>query len=278
MRDTTADVSEPRPTACLTWIGHSTVLLDLDGVRLLTDPVLRNRVSYLRRRVPAVDPAGHAGVDGVLVSHLHLDHLDLPSLRLMGLETQLVVPRGGGRFLERRGFRRVIEVEAGEAVRVGSLTVRATHAEHPGGRVPLGTKAPALGYVVAGSFRVYFAGDTGIFDGMSEIGCPRLDVALVPVGGWGPLAPLWERLPVPVPGHLDPRRAAEALRLLKPRVAVPIHWGTYAPFGLNRSMSSSLDNPPVAFRRHAAEFAHGVEVRTLSPGETLRLDTIGGGP
>ena len=266
------------PVARLVWIGHSTVLLDLDGARLLTDPVLRGRVSYLRRQAPGVDPARYAGVDAVLLSHLHLDHLDLPSLRMVGRETRLVVPRGGGRLLERRGFRDVTEIEAREEIRVGSLTVRATHAEHPGARGPLGAKAPALGYVVAGSLRVYFAGDTGLFDGMAEIGGPLLDVALLPVGGWGPFAPLWERLPVSVPGHLDPRRAAEALRLLGPRVAVPIHWGTYAPLGLDRFMSASLGNPPRAFRRHAAELAPEVGVRVLGPGEMLGLDTVGGGP
>lgn len=274
----TAGPPEPYPAAHLVWIGHSTVLLDFDGARLLTDPVLRGRVSYLRRQVSVVDPTRYAGVDAVLLSHLHLDHLDLPSLWLIGRETPLVVPRGGGRLLERRGFRHVTEIEAGGEIRVGSLTVRATHAEHPGARGPLGAKAPALGYVVAGSLRVYFAGDTGVFDGMAEIGGPLLDVALLPVGGWGPFAPLWERLPVSIPGHLDPRRAAETLRLLRPRVAVPIHWGTYAPLGLDRFMSASLGNPPRAFRRHAAELAPEVEVRVLRPGEMLGLDTVGAGP
>ena len=267
---------EQYPAGRLVWIGHGTVLLDFDGGRLLTDPVLRGRVSYLRRQVPGVDPAWYAGIDAVLLSHLHLDHLDLPSLRLIGRETRLVVPRGGGRLLEQNGFRHVTEVEAGEEMGVGSLTVRATHAEHPGARSPLGAKAPALGYVVAGSLRVYFAGDTGIFDGMAEIGRPPLDVALLPVGGWGPFAPLWERLPVSVPGHLDPRRAAETLRLLRPRVAVPIHWGTYAPLGLDRFMSASLGNPPRAFRRHAAELAPGVEVRVPAPGGMIGLDKTGG--
>lgn len=264
------------PAARLVWIGHSTVLLDLDGARLLTDPVLRGRVSYLRRQVPLVDPTRYAGVDAVLVSHLHIDHLDLPSLRLLGRETRLVIPRGGGRLLARHGFRCVVEVEAGEEIRVGSLTIRATHAEHPGARVPLGAKAPALGYMVAGSFGVYFAGDTGIFDGMAGIGRSTLDVALVPVGGWGPFAPLWERLPVSVPGHLDPRGAAEALRLLRPLIAVPIHWGTYAPLGLGRLMSGSLGKAPEAFRRHAAELAPGVAVCVVSPGEAIPLGGNGG--
>ena len=138
--------------------------------------------------------------------------------------------------------------------------------------------------MVVGSRRVYFAGDTGLLDGMVESGrVQQLDVALVPVGGWSPLAPLWERLPSGASGHLDPRRAAEALRLLRPLLAVPVHWGTYAPLGLGRAMSASLSQPPRAFRRHAAELAPGVEVCILSPGTSLRLDgevslIAGGGP
>ena len=116
--------------AHLTWIGHGTVLLDLDGVRLLTDPVLRSRVWHLRRQAPGVDATEYADVDAVLVSHLHFDHLDLPSLKRLGRSVPLVVPRGGGSLLVRRGFRWVVEVEPGEEVRIGALTILATHAEH----------------------------------------------------------------------------------------------------------------------------------------------------
>ena len=272
---------EPAPGPAgprLTWIGHATVLLELSGVRLLTDPLLRGRVSYLGRQVSGVDPARYAGIDVVLLSHLHLDHLDLPSLGLVGRKTPVIVPRGGARLLRRHGFWRVTEVEAGDEVRVGPLAVRAVYAEHPGGRRPFwsGARTPAVGYVVAGEVRAYFAGDTGLFDGMAGIVRPPLDVALLPVGGWGPLAPLWERLPVPVPGHLDPRRAAGALDLLRPLVAVPFHWGTYAPVGLGRLMSGALGDPPENFRRHAAELAPGVEVRVLRPGESLGLGATGG--
>ena len=121
--------------------------------------------------------------------------------------------------------------------------------------------------MVVGSRQVYFAGDTGLFASTAEIAC-ALDVALVPVRGWFPTATL---------GHLDPRRAAEALRLLKPLLAIPIHWGTYPPLGPGRAMSF-LNDPPQAFRRHAAELAPEVEVRVLSPGEMLWLDTIAADP
>jgi L-ascorbate metabolism protein UlaG (beta-lactamase superfamily) len=241
------------------------VLLDLDGVRLLTDPVLRHRVAHLRRLVRA-DPAQYASIDAVVVSHLHFDHLDLPSLERLGREVPLILPRGGGGLLKKRGFRQVVEVEAGEEIQLGTVTVRATQAEHNGSRLPFGTKAPALGYVVTGSRRVYFAGDTDLFSGMAGI-ARSLDVALVPIWGWGPSVG---------PGHLDPRQAAEALRLLRPTLAVPIHWGTYTPLGLGRLGSMSRADPSTAFRRHAAELAPEVEVRVLDPGETLRLGAITG--
>ena len=267
MRSGDTRSSERRPTAHLTWVGHSTVLIDLDGVRLLTDPVLRNHVAHLRRQVPIADITKYANVDIILVSHLHFDHLDLPSLERLGREVPLVVPCGGGRLLTRRGFRRVTEVEAGEEIRVGALTVRATHAEHNGSRLPFGARASALGYVVTGSYRIYFAGDTDLFDGMAKIG-HELDVALIPIWGWGPSAGS---------GHLDPRRAAKALRLLRPLLAVPIHWGTYVPLGLGRLQAALLADLVTEFRRHAAEFTPEVKLHILDPGETLLLAAITNG-
>jgi L-ascorbate metabolism protein UlaG (beta-lactamase superfamily) len=243
------------------------VLVDLDGARLLTDPVLRNRVAHLRRR-GRVDPAQYTNIDAVLVSHLHFDHLDLPTLERLGHGTQLIVPRGGSGLLRPRGFRRVIEVEEGDEIQIGALTVRPTHAEHNGLRLPFfGTRALTLGYTITGSCKIYFAGDTDLFRGMAEIRrC--LDIALVPIWGWGPTAGA---------GHLDPRGAAEALRLLRPLLAVPIHWGTYAPLGFGRLQTALLGDPVTAFRRHAAELAPEVEVHVLGLGGTLRLDAITGG-
>ena len=248
----------------ITWIGHSTVLVDLDGVRLLTDPVLRPRIAHLRRIGGTVDTAALAGVDAVLVSHLHYDHLNMASLRIIGRSVRVVVPAGAARMLRRRGFRELVEVDVGDELSVGAVTVRATEAEHPGKRSPWGRNAPSVGYVVSGSARVYFAGDTDLFDGMSELG-PDIDVALMPVAGWGP------RLPA---GHLDPLGAATALALIRPRVAIPIHWGTYRPIGLNRR-PSLLREPAQEFERHAHELAPDVDVRILPVGGTVELAETG---
>jgi L-ascorbate metabolism protein UlaG (beta-lactamase superfamily) len=236
----------------ITWLGHSTVVVEVDGTRLVTDPVLRRRVMHLRRAAPV--PAAAIGrLDGVLVSHVHLDHLDLRSLARLERSVPVVVPRGAGRIVRRRGFRQVVEVEAGSELELGAARVAVVPAEHGEVRRWLGAPTPAVGFVVHGSRSVYFAGDTDLFDGMADLG--SIDVALLPVAGWGPRVPA---------GHLDPARAAEALRLLRPAVAVPVHWGT-----LRTPWAATPDeDAPHRFARLAAETAPDVEIWILGLGET----------
>ena len=242
----------------LTWLGHSTVVIDVDGTRLVTDPVLRRRVWHLRREA-AVDSRLLGTLDGVLVSHAHFDHLDRASLRRLHRSLPVVVPNGLGKLLRRWGFVRVLEVDAGDELEVGGLALRVTHAEHESRRWPLTAGMPSLGYVAEGSTSVYFAGDTDLFGGMAELG--QVDVAVLPVSGWG------SRLPA---GHLDASRAAEALRLLRPKIAVPVHWGTFrTPFGARPG-----DLPAREFVRAVAKVAPDVDVRVLRIGETLALEAV----
>jgi len=242
----------------LTWLGHSTVVIDLEGTRVVTDPVLRARVWHLRREGPvAADALGD--LDAILLSHTHYDHLDLRSLGRLDRNLTVVAPRGVGRLVRRRGFGRVFELDVGEELALGAVRIRATHAEHESSRGPFSPSTPSLGYVVDGRARIYFAGDTGLFPQMSKIA--PVDVALLPVAGWGP------RLPA---GHLDPAGAAEALRLLRPKAAVPIHWGTLWRLFADRPD----DRPAREFVRIARELAPEVDVRVLSIGETLPLPEL----
>jgi L-ascorbate metabolism protein UlaG (beta-lactamase superfamily) len=178
-------VSQPRDAGHmsggrLTWLGHATVLIELDGVRVLTDPVLRRRLAHLER-AEAVATASLPPLDLVLVSHVHYDHLDVPSLRRLGpLAARVAVPTGAARLLWRTKVGSVVEMNEGSELELGGVRVRATHAEHRASRHPLAPVLPSLGYVVSGSRTVYFAGDTDLFDGMDAIADP-LDVALVPV-------------------------------------------------------------------------------------------------
>jgi L-ascorbate metabolism protein UlaG (beta-lactamase superfamily) len=244
----------------IVFLGHATVVIECDGVRLLTDPLLRARVLHLRRQVGAVPAALTAGIDAVLISHLHHDHFDPPSLRRLGRDVPMIVPEGAAAWVRRRRFAAVRELAAGDSVSVGALAVAAVHARHDGWR-PGGPRAAAAGFVVRGGRSVYFAGDTELFEEMATL-APGLDVALLPVSGWGP------RLG---PGHMDPLDAARAAALLRPRIAIPIHWGTLLAMGMSRRHRERLADPPQAFAAHVGRLAPSVEVRILSPGQETAM-------
>jgi len=245
----------------IVFLGHASVLLEMDGVRLLTDPLLRPRVAHLRRH--GAPPREHdvAGLDAILISHLHHDHLDVASLRLLGRDLPLLVPAGAGAWLHHRRFRDVTELRVGEVANVGALAITAVEARHDGRRWPRGPRAASLGYLVSGTHTVYFAGDTELFDGMSEL-ADRVDAALLPIAGWGPTLG---------PGHMDPLDAARAARLIRPRLVIPVHWGTLLPIGFTPRHRARLGDPARLFARHAASIAPSVEVRILTPGQQTTL-------
>ena len=244
----------------IVFLGHATVLIELGGVRLLTDPLLRARVAHLRRQVRPVEPSAIVELDAVLISHMHHDHLDLASLRRLGRDRPLLVPVGAGAWLRRRHFELVTELAVGERTQVGGLSVTAVQARHDGRRAA-GPRAQTLGYLISGARTVYFAGDTELFAEMAEL-APRLDVALLPIGGWGPTLG---------PGHMDPLDAARAASLLQPRIAIPVHWGTLAPIGLARRQRKRPDDPSRRFAEHVGRLAPDVEVRILAPGQETKL-------
>ena len=147
---------------------------------------------------------------------------------------------------------------------LGRLTIHATPAAHSGSRPLAGMSSQAMGFIVEGkSGTVYFAGDTDIFDEMEQLGRDfDLDVALLPVAGYSPRTP---------PGHLNPRSAARALSMLRPRVVVPIHWGALRPLGPIWRRLGYLQDPPYTFVGYANQLAPNTEVRVLLPGETTRI-------
>jgi L-ascorbate metabolism protein UlaG (beta-lactamase superfamily) len=249
----------------ITFVGHASVLVEMDGERVLTDPLLRNRVWHLHRHRPRIAPELLLDLSAVLISHAHLDHLDFPSLRRLGLENQFISARGTAQILQKGGIQNVVEINCGEQIAVGPLSITATYAEHDGARYRYGKQAESLGYVINGSSRVYFAGDTELFQGMEDL-AGKIDVALLPVWGWGPNLG---------PGHMDPHQAAQALQLLRPEIAIPIHWGTFLPFGLKWFLPRILTEPPRAFASFAEKLAPEVTVVILEPGESVELPTGG---
>ena len=250
----------------LTYLGHATVMIELDGVRILTDPVLGRRLGPLRRHGPTPDPAAFGAVDAVLISHGHPDHFHGPSLRAIPGAPMLVVPRGLGSVAARDGrqvreAREVREVSTNDRVEVGPLRITAVPARH--GRWPRHKGARPLGFLIEGSIRVYFAGDTALYPGMTGM-AGHVDVALLPVGRWGP-----PRGPV----RLDPSTAVDAAALVGAAVAIPIHWGTlYLPgFAAGRWGWGSLGAGD-AFAAEAAQRTPDLDVRVLRPGETTDIE------
>jgi L-ascorbate metabolism protein UlaG (beta-lactamase superfamily) len=247
--------------ARLTFLGHSTVLVEVDDLRILTDPVLRGGLGPVRRQVRAVLPELFADLDAVFISHGHHDHLDQASLRRIPGRPTVIVPRGFGRLAARCELGPVEEVEPGDRLRIDRVELDVVFAEHSGKRLPFGPEGPAIGCVVAGSRRIYFPGDTDIFPAMRDL-AGTLDIALLPVWGWGPT--IGE-------GHMDPVRAAEAAALLRPRLAVPIHWGTFYPAGLRRVVPRPFHEPGPLFTRELARLAPDVRSLVLAPGESVDI-------
>ena len=263
----------------LRFLGHSTVRVEIGGRVVLTDPLLTGRVGPLRRVGPCPTRADWADADLVLISHLHGDHLHLPSLRLLPPSARVVVPRGAGTWLRAKGIRRVAELAPGEEFVDGDLRVLGVPAAHSGHRFgprsTAGPQARAMGHVLeAGGARVYASGDTDLFDDMAALG--PLDVALLPVWGWGPSLGA---------GHLDPARAAVAVERLRPRVVVPVHWGSFAvagltavPGGPGARMRRRLVHPPRIFAATVAAGTSGAKVAVTEPGAAVLLPATIDGP
>jgi len=240
----------------------SAYLIEVDDFRLLLD-FGAGSLSALQRF------AGLYSIDAVLLSHLHADHFHLPSLRAVPGEPVLIVPRGAAAFvaasLGPEYARRCVELAPGEETAVRGVTVRAVPAAHPGGRAPWSrARAAALGFVVEGASRTWYAGDIGLFADMADLA--PLDLALIPVGGWGPTLHAHE--------HLNAEQAAEALRLVKATWAVPVHYGTFWPIGMARIRTHMFSEPGRRFAELAERTSPDTRVRVLGQGETL---TVGRG-
>ena len=249
----------------VTWLGHATVQVELAGVTVLTDPALTPRLAHLRRH-ETVDLERVVRPDVVLISHVHMDHLHVPSLRMLGDDIEMIVPSGAAAMLRRRGFRRVRETRAGQTAAIGPVTIETVPAVHDSRRGPHSrVAADAVGYVlrsVDGS--VYFPGDTDVFGAMETFA--PVDAALLPIWGWGPTLG---------DGHLDPDRAVRATELLQPNLVIPIHWGTYSPVAIRRGAPGWLHHPVDRFQSGLVRSGEVDRLRVLEPGGRLVVPATG---
>lgn len=248
--------------ARVTFLGHATILIEMDGVRVLTDPILRERVGPLTRTSGPPAKEFWSDIDAVLISHSHWDHLDYGSLKMVGLEVPLLARTGMAGEFTSRGFHDITELEPGDSRDVHGVRIEAVHAEHKGFGPPVGGTELCLGFILHGSQSIYFAGDTAFFAEMADFDI-GLDLALLPVWGWGPTANPNE--------HLDPMGAARATAVIKPRVAVPIHWGTLHPVGFSWMRPSTRIDPPHQYAQLVRRMAPDTTVRVLPNGGSLKV-------
>ncbi len=253
------------------WLGHATVVLDLDGVRLLTDPLLRRHAGLLRRVTATPSPADYARTDAVLLSHLHLDHADLPSLRMLpGVPVLASAPvaqwlrdqRVDGQTITRE-WHPITTIASQEGKKESAahpdVEVRLVHAEHHSRPMPH-RPDDAHGFLIRSPEAViWFAGDTAAYpdlERLDDLAGRPVDVALLPIHGWGP------RLSA---GHLDPAGAADVCRRLGVPYVVPIHHGTLHPLGFHLAPLTWMRRPLRTFRAEVAARSPATTVVDLTP-------------
>jgi N-acyl-phosphatidylethanolamine-hydrolysing phospholipase D len=252
----------------VTWIGHATFLIQLDGLNILTDPIWSNRASPVafagpRRLVaPGLAFADLPPIHAVIISHDHYDHLDAPTVERLAREhrPRFFVPLGLGAWFRARGITDVVEMDWWDHADFRGLTVVCTPSQHSSGRT-LGDQYLRLwaSWVVEGEAkRFFFAGDTGYDPHFKLIGerLGPIDLAAIPIGGY-------DAYGHGHPNHVNPEEAVQVFEDVRGRRFVPMHWGT---FDMNRE---PFREPPRRLLREAHRRGLEERVSVLSPGQTI---------
>jgi L-ascorbate metabolism protein UlaG (beta-lactamase superfamily) len=248
----------------LTWVGHSSFVVQIGGLTVLTDPVWSRRIPGVRQRLtpPGVAWSDLPRIDAVVISHNHYDHLDAPTIRRLPKTTTCLVPARLGAWFTRRGFTDVRELDWWESTAVGGVGFDFVPAHHWSRRTPWDTcKTLWGGWVIGGS--VYFAGDTAYGERLAQIGerHPGLDVALMPVGAY---EPNWFMKAA----HVSPAEAVQGCLDVGARRMATMHWGTFVLSA--EPLLAPVEEARDAWRRHGLpredlwDLAVG-ETRSLGP-------------
>ena len=238
--------------------GHSTVLIKLESAIIVTDPNLSNRIWTLKRKSkPGLTQSQLDTVNVVLISHGHYDHLDLPTIKRINRDAVVIIPKGLERYFIRYGFKDVRTLTWWEQTTAHGIRILSVPARHFKGRNPL-VNSLYQGYVIDGKHQIYFAGDTGWFDALKDIGkLFRLDVALLPIGAYKPWSVFGH--------HMTPQDCVKAMQVLNARYMIPIHWGTF-------KLSFEAIDEPIKWLKQSAMSA-GIErsIIILNPGEHFTI-------
>ncbi|UYL07315.1 MBL fold metallo-hydrolase [Bdellovibrio sp. SKB1291214] len=232
----------------LTWLGHSAMLVQMDGMNVLTDPALSDRVSPVSFAGPKrygklpLQIEQLPALDVVIISHGHYDHLDLPSLKKIydqnGGRTQFLVPLGNKVLLESEGIKNVREFDWWQGTQVGALNFTFTPAQHWTARSLFDRNLTLWGgWMVKGSHQVFFAGDTGYSKDFQDIyqRLGAVDVALIPIGAYSPRWFMQLQ-------HIDAGEAVQIHKDLHAKLSLPVHWGTF------KLSDEPMNEPPEKLR------------------------------
>ena len=248
----------------LTWIGHATYLVSLGGRSILIDPVFSDRLALLPRNVPpGLARKDLPKLDLVCITHNHRDHMDAPSLRLIGDEPVYVVPQGLGGWFRRAGYSRVVELAWWEQREIEGVAVTFVPSQHWSKRGLFDDNDSLWGgYVLEREgVRVYHSGDTAYFDGFARIAerCGPLNAAMLPIGAYEPRWFMQSQ-------HMNPADAVQAFVDLRADRFVAMHWGTF------KLTDEPLDQPPQLLRACWAERELSDDACAIpAVGQTLRL-------
>jgi L-ascorbate metabolism protein UlaG (beta-lactamase superfamily) len=259
----------------ITWLGHSTLLIEIDGQVLLTDPVWGERTSPVdwlgpkRWYAPPLAMDELPSLDAVLISHDHYDHLDYPSIvALADRDTKFFAPLGVGAHLEAWGVpaERILDVDWWDAHTIGGLTITTAPSRHASGREILDQNRTLwAGYAIRSeNHNIFFSGDTGLFPGMTEIGekLGPFEVTMLEVGAYGQAWPDW---------HLGPEQAVRAHQMLQGEVFLPVHWGLFDL--ANHGWTEPIERVLVAAEQRGVPVLTprpGGSVEPTQPGEQVR--------
>ena len=252
-----------RTIPTITWIGHSTFLIQLNGLNILTDPVWANRLGTDKRLTPPGLPIGELPpIDIVLISHSHYDHLSYGSIKRLKGDPTFFVPIGLGSWFKRKGFNKTVEFNWWDEHQMSGLTIAFVPAQHWSKRTLTDTNHSHWGgWIIQDSNQtIYFAGDSGYFKGFRDIGEKyTIDYCLMPIGAY---EPEWFM----AAQHVSPEDAVKAFIDTRSKVMIPMHYGAYR---------LADDTPKEALDRLRAEWdkrkVDGKKLTVMKLGETIKM-------